>query len=143
MKTQVRGLGSKRIVTLLSLSLLLVCMAGLSAALFSPQSAFAQAASFAGTWTGHYENSTGQRGDDSLALSEDQDGNLSGVWTGNVQVSGRRTGDTTAELHGRTDTRAYHLYLTAEGDRLIGKYHARRLDSSGEYDGECRFHRAR
>jgi hypothetical protein len=143
MKAQVRGSSSKRIVALLSTFLVLACVAGLSAALFSPPSAFAQAASFSGTWTGHYENSTGDRGDDSLVLSEDQNGNLTGTWTGNVQVSGRRTGDTTAELHGRTDTRAYRLYLTAEGDRLIGKYHARRLDSSGEYDGECRFHRAR
>ena len=143
MKTQTRALSSNRIVTLLSILLAMACMAGLSVALFSPQSAFAQAASFAGTWTGHYENSTGERGDDSLALSEDQNGNLSGTWTGNVQVSGRRTGDMTAELRGRTDTRAYHLYLTVEGDRLIGKYHARRLNSSGEYDGECRFHRTR
>jgi hypothetical protein len=143
MNTQVSSFSRNRFIALLSLSLLLVCLASNSVALFSPQSALAQAASFSGTWTGHYENSTGDRGDDSLVLSEDQNGNLSGVWTGNVQVSGRRTGDTTAELHGRTDTRAYRLYLTAEGDRLIGKYHARRLDSSGEYDGECRFHRAR
>jgi hypothetical protein len=143
MKTQVSSLSRDRFIALLSLFLLLACVAGLSVALSSPQSAFAQAASFSGTWTGHFENSTGERGDDSLVLSEDQNGNLSGTWTGNVQVSGRRTGDTTAELHGRTGTRAYRLFLTAEGDRLTGKYHARRLDSRGEYDGECRFHRAR
>jgi len=137
------GPSRKRFILLFSLSLLLAGGAALSVACLFPVSTFAQAASFSGTWTGHFENSTGERGDDSLALSEDQNGNLSGVWTGNVQVSGRRTGDTTAELHGRTDTRAYRLELTIDGDRLIGKYHARRLDSSGEYDGECTFRRAR
>jgi hypothetical protein len=143
MKTQIGWSSRKRFIALFSLPLLLAGMAALSVTCLFPAPAFAQAASFSGTWTGHYENSLGERGDDSLVLSEDQNGNLSGVWTGDVQVSGKRTGDTTAVLHGRTDTRAYRLELTADGDRLIGKYHARRLDSPGEYDGECRFRRAR
>jgi hypothetical protein len=106
--------------------------------------AFAQRyASFAGRWTGTFENSLGERGQDSLDLSEDQDGNLTGMWTGNVRISGKRIDDATAELHGRTDTRGYRIFLTARRDELTLKYTARRLNSSGEYEGEARFTRAR
>jgi hypothetical protein len=109
----------------------------LSVVCLSSGPVFAQsAAAFAGRWTGHWQNSSGQSGEDSLALSEDQDGHLTGTWTGSVAVSGRRTDDRTAELHGRTDTRAYRIYLTIHRDELTLKYTARRLDSSGEYEGE-------
>ncbi|MGA2184495.1 MAG: hypothetical protein ABSH47_15845 [Bryobacteraceae bacterium] len=134
----------KRLITLSALSLWLTGAAALSVACLSAGSAFAQrSAAFAGKWTGYWENSLGERGDDSLNLDEDQDGNLSGMWTGNVRVSGRRIDDTTAELHGRTNTRAYRLFLTAHRDGLTLKYFARRLDSSGEYEGESRFTRLR
>jgi len=125
-------------------SLLLTGAAALSVVCLFPGHAFAQhQAAFAGRWTGYWENSTGQRGDDTLELTEDADGHLTGTWTGNVLVSGRRTDDRTAELHGRTDTRSYRIVLTAHHDELILKYTARRLDSSGEYEGEAHFTRAR
>jgi len=97
---------------------------------------------FAGKWTGYWQNDAGEKGEDSLELSEDQDGHLTGTWTGTVQVSGRRTDERTAELHGRTDTRAYRIVVTAHRDGLTLKYTARRLDSSGEYGGESRLTRS-
>jgi hypothetical protein len=134
----------KRFITVYALSLWMTGAAALPVACLFAGSAFAQRpAAFAGRWTGVWENSLGERGDDSLELEEDSDGNLNGLWTGDVRVSGRRTDDTTAELHGRTNTRAYRIYLTAHRDGLTLKYFVRRLDSSGEYEGESRLTRLR
>jgi len=134
----------KRFLTMYALSFWLTGAAALSVASFVTEPAFAErGAAFEGTWTGYFENSTGQRGDDSLTLEEDRDGHLHGMWSGNVPVEGTRTGETTAELHGRTDTRSYRIFLSAHGDELTLKYTARRLDSSGEYEGEARFTRRR
>jgi hypothetical protein len=134
----------KRLITLSTLYLCLTGVAAFSAACLFSGPAFAQRpASFAGRWTGYWENSLGEKGDDSLELAEDQDGNLTGTWTGNVHVTGRRIDDTTAELHGRTDNRGYRISLKAHRDGLTLKYVARRLDSSGEYEGEARFTRPR
>ncbi len=134
----------KRLIAMSALSLLLTGAAALLVAFLSTGHAFAQhPATLAGRWTGYWQNSTGDRGDDSLELTEDADGHLSGIWTGNVPVSGRRTDDRTAELHGRTDTRAYRIVVTAHRDELVLKYTARRLDSSGEYEGESRLTRSR
>jgi hypothetical protein len=132
----------KRFITLSALSLCLSGVAAIALLCLSAEPAFAQRfAAFAGRWTGTWENSGGERGDDSLALDEDRDGNLSGLWTGTVHVSGKRIDDSTAELHGRTDTRAYRIFLTAHRDELTLKYTARRLNSSGEYEGESRLTR--
>lgn len=134
----------KRFITLSALSLWLAGAAALSVVCLSAGLAFAQhPASFAGRWTGYWENSTGERGQDTLELNEDPDGHLTGTWTGTVPVSGRRTDERTAELHGRTDTRAYRIVVTAHGDGLTLRYTARRLDSSGEYEGESRLRRSR
>jgi hypothetical protein len=133
----------KRFIALSALSLCLTGAAALSVVCLFVGPAFGQhSASFAGRWTGYWQNSLGERGDDSLELKEDEDGNLRGMWSGNVRVSGRRTDDRTAELHGRTDTRAYRIFLTAHRDELTLKYVAQRLDSSGEYEGESRFTRS-
>ena len=133
----------KRFIALSALSFIMTGATVLSVVCLSSGPALAQsAAAFAGRWTGYWQNSSGNRGEDSLVLSEDQDGHLTGTWTGNVPVSGRRTDDRTAELHGRTDTRAYHIYLTIHRDELTLKYTARRLDSSGEYEGEATFTRS-
>ena len=133
----------KRFIALSALSILLTGAAALSVVCLSTGRAFAQhPATFAGRWTGYWQNSTGQRGEDSLELAEDQDGHLTGTWTGTVPVSGRRTDDRTAELHGRTDTRAYRIVVTAHRDELTLNYTARRLDSSGEYEGESRLTRS-
>jgi len=133
----------KRFITLSVLSLCLTGATAWSVACLSVGPAFGQhSASFAGRWSGFWQNSLGERGDDSLELKEDEDGNLHGMWSGNVRVSGRRIDDRTAELHGRTDTRAYRITLTAHRDEIVLKYVARRLDSSGEYEGESRFTRS-
>ena len=133
----------KRFLTFSALSLWLSAVAAFSVVCLSPAPAFAQrSATFAGKWTGSWVNNTGEKGDDSLVLDEDRDGNLSGMWTGDVRVSGKRIDDTTAELHGRTGTRAYRINLTAHRDGLELRYTARRLDSSGEYEGESRLTRS-
>jgi hypothetical protein len=133
----------KRFLTLSALSFLLTGAAALSVVCLSAGPAFAQhSMAFAGKWTGYWQNDTGEKGEDSLELNEDQDGHLTGTWTGTVQVSGRRTDERTAELHGRTDTRAYRIVVTAHRDGLTLKYTARRLDSSGEYGGESRLTRS-
>jgi len=133
----------KRFLTFSALSLWLSAAAAFSVVCLSPAPAFAQrSATFAGKWTGSWVNNTGEKGDDSLVLDEDRDGNLSGMWTGDVRVSGKRIDDTTAELHGRTDTRAYRIRLTAHRNGIVLKYTARRLDSSGEYEGESRLTRS-
>ncbi|MGB7761170.1 MAG: hypothetical protein WBL61_15160 [Bryobacteraceae bacterium] len=134
----------KRFIALSALSFCLTGAAALSVVCLSAGPAFAQhSESFSGRWTGYWRNSTGERGEDSLELTEDQDGHLSGTWTGNVQVSGKRIDERTAELHGRTETRAYRIAVTAHRDGITLKYTARRLDSPGEYEGESRLTRPR
>jgi hypothetical protein len=136
--------GMKRFLTMYALSFWLTGATALSIACFVAEPALAQRnAAFAGRWTGYFENSTGDKGDDSLTLEEDGDGNLHGMWSGNIPIEGRRTDERTAELHGRTDTRSYRIFLKAHGDELTLKYTARRLDSSGEYEGEAKFKRRR
>ncbi len=134
----------KRFMTVSAMSLCLAGAAALAVACLSVRPAFAQrSASFAGKWTGFFENSTGEKGRDTLELNEDADGRLSGTWSGNIEVSGRRSDDGTAELHGRTGKRAYRIVLAAHREGITMKYYARRLDSPGEYEGEARFTRVR
>ncbi len=95
----------------------------------------AAAGSFAGRWVGYYTNSTGEKGSDSLVLSEGADGTLAGTWSGNIPIRGRRLNANTAEMHGRTATRAYQMTLTEGHGSMIIKYTATRLDSRGSYSG--------
>ena len=95
--------------------------------------------SFAGQWTGQWSNSLGERGDDSLVLTEDSNGNLSGLWTNEVTVSGRRINRNTIELQGQTAARSYQITATVKGDELIMQYIATRLNGSGSYHGRARF----
>ncbi len=132
----------KRFLTTYALSFWLTGAAALSIAFVFSQPAFAQRESaFAGKWNGYFENSTGQKGEDSIVLEENRDGDIHGMWSGNVRVEGRQTDERAAELHGRTDTREYRIYLKIHDDELSMKYTARRLDTSGEYEGEAKFKR--
>lgn len=94
--------------------------------------------SFAGKWTGQWSNSLGERGDDSLVLTEDSNGKLSGVWTDEVAVSGKRINRNTIELQGQTAARSYQITATVIGNEMVMKYMATRLNSSGSYDGQSR-----
>lgn len=101
------------------------------------------AKSFAGRWVGHWSNSLGERGDDSLVLREDADGNISGIWTNEVHVSGQRINRNTIELTGQTSARSYQITATIEGGVMTLKYIATRLDSDGSYQGRSTFTRSR
>ncbi|MBA4417197.1 MAG: hypothetical protein C0392_04710 [Syntrophus sp. (in: bacteria)] len=94
---------------------------------------------FAGQWTGQWSNTLGERGDDSLVLTEDQNGNLNGIWTNEVTVSGRRINQNTIELQGQTTARSYQITATVNGDEMIMQYIATRLNGSGSYRGRARF----
>jgi hypothetical protein len=97
--------------------------------------------SFAGRWSGSYRNSTGQTARDSLVLTEGTNGELRGTWTGNIPVYGRRLNSSSAQLNGRTSTRAYQMTVTVSGNAMVMNYTATRLDSAGSYTGTARFHR--
>jgi len=85
---------------------------------------------------GIWENSTGQKGKDSLELTEDAEGNLSGTWSGDVKVSGKRIDAGNARLTGSTATRSYQFTATRENGTVSLKYVAKRLDSWGTYEGK-------
>jgi hypothetical protein len=99
---------------------------------------------FAGEWNGTWSNSVGQKGPDSLILSEDAAGHIHGLWTGEVSVAGRRVNPTTAELHGETATRSYLLMATISGTQdMVLNYLAAPLDSTGSYQEVAHFSRTR
>ena len=98
---------------------------------------------FGGRWTGHWTNSVGETGDDTLELVEDTARNLHGTWSGNVEVTGRQTDAATLALHARTPTRDYQITGTFRGDVLTIKYVATRLDRPGSYAGESTFTRVK
>jgi hypothetical protein len=99
------------------------------------------AVDFAGRWSGTWTNSLGERGDDTLTLTEDDEGNLSGRWSGTVDVRGRRVNRNTIELRGRTQSRSYQITATIAEGSLSMKYLVSRLDADGSYDGSSRFTR--
>lgn len=92
-----------------------------------------------GEWIGTWSNSVGESGADTLALQEDRLGNLSGVWSGNIPVRGRRLSLTEIELRGSNARRDFTVRGTLQGEELVLRYNARRLDAQGSYTGECHF----
>jgi hypothetical protein len=94
-----------------------------------------------GTWAGRWTNSLGERGADSLIVTEDAEGGLSGTWSGNIPVTGRRTGGSTFEMSGRTATREYRITASLSGGTLALDYTVRRLDAAGSYSGRSTFNR--
>lgn len=107
--------------------------------LLTPLVASAQE-SVTGQWAGTYTNSLGQRGNDSIVLSEGG-GRLAGTWTGNIPVSGRRVNANTVQLRARTATRSYQMTAVVRGNQMVLKYVATRLDSPGAYEGVATFTR--
>jgi hypothetical protein len=99
--------------------------------------------SVAGTWTGTWTNSLGERGNDSLVLEEKAGGVISGTWSGSVPVSGKRLTATTLELSGHTATRAYQMKATLEAGVMTLRYVARRLNAAGSYEGTSTLTRSR
>jgi hypothetical protein len=93
-------------------------------------------AMFAGAWHGTWSNNLGEKGADSLALTEGANGNLSGTWSGTILVSGRRTGPGSLTLQGGTSTRSYRISGTLRGNILSLRYIVTRLDMGGTYQGE-------
>jgi len=91
---------------------------------------------FAGTWRGTWTNTLGEKGADSLVLTEGSGGNLEGTWSGTVRVSGRRSGPAALTLQGRTSTRSYQISGTFRGNILSLRYTVTRLDKGGTYKGE-------
>jgi tetratricopeptide (TPR) repeat protein len=99
--------------------------------------------SVSGSWWGHWMNSLGEKGTESLVLEESGDGRISGTWSGKIRVSGRRVNATTIELRGQTPTRAYEITGTFQENALTFQYLARRLDTAGSYEGTSTFTRAK
>jgi hypothetical protein len=98
---------------------------------------------WSGNWQGRWENSVGESGDDSLALAEDSNGNLTGTWSGNVPVSGKKVDANTAHLGAHTSNRSYDIALTLNQGTMTLKYVAKRLDSQGSYKGTATFQLAK
>lgn len=91
--------------------------------------------SVSGAWSGHYENSTGERAASALSLTEDAAGAVSGTWDG-VAMSGARLGGTAVCLEGHTPQRAYHMVVEVRPDGLFASYAADR-STGGRYYGWC------
>jgi len=96
-----------------------------------------EASNLAGMWKGPWQNNCGQSGQDSLDLSEDANGNIEGLWTGEVKVQGRRLDANTVQLWAKTSTRDYHLTAALNQGVVTLSYVAKRLDSSGTYEGKA------
>jgi hypothetical protein len=93
------------------------------------------ASNLSGKWTGHWSNTSNEKGEDSLVLAEDTKGNLNGTWSSDVKVSGKRINAGTAHLWGQTDNRAYRFTATVQQGVIKMKYTAQRLDEGGSYGG--------
>jgi len=101
----------------------------------------ANAGPFQGEWVGHWENSLGEGGHDSLSLYESRDGTLRGTWSGNVEVHGAATGRDSIRLHGRrNDGVTYDITAEMHHGDVELHYSARRPNGS-TYDGWAKFHR--
>lgn len=102
----------------------------------------AWADSFEGEWFGHWENSLGERGRDSLSLRQTRDGTYKGIWSGDTKVWGERTGEHTMRLHGRRDDGvSYNIEIHKERGEMELRYFATRPNGS-RYDGFSRLRRS-
>jgi hypothetical protein len=91
---------------------------------------------FAGTWQGTWSNDLGEKGADSLVLTEGSGGDIAGTWSGTILVSGRRSGPGSLTLQGKTSLRSYQISGTVRGNILSLRYLVTRLDKGGTYKGE-------
>lgn len=101
----------------------------------------AYAADFDGRWVGHWKNSLGERGGDSLSLHYSREGGLKGSWSGNVRVWGKQTGERSIRLRGeRDDGVSYDITGYRKHGELHLHYDATRPNGS-TYEGWSELHR--
>ena len=99
------------------------------------------ATDFEGEWVGHWRNSGGESGRDTLSLHESHHGELKGTWTGNVRVWGKQTGEHSIRLHGkRDDGVSYDITAHGKHGKLDLHYDATRVNGS-TYEGWSDLHR--
>jgi hypothetical protein len=93
------------------------------------------AADFDGRWVGHWKNSLGERGRDSISLHYSRDGGLKGTWSGNVRVWGKQTGERSIHLRGERDNgTSYDITGYRRHGELHLHYNAMRVNGS-TYEG--------
>ena len=101
----------------------------------------AHAGPFEGEWVGHWRNSLGERGHDSLSLYETRHGRLRGNWSGDVDVWGEETGERTIRLSGRrSDGVSYDITAYRQHGEIELHYYATRPNGT-TYEGWSRLHR--
>jgi hypothetical protein len=71
-------------------------------------------------------NNLNEKGEDSLVLTEDAEGNIKGTWSGSVNVNGKRINANTAQLSGQTADRAYKITAMVRQGVVTLKYLSRR-----------------
>ncbi|MGO8943367.1 MAG: hypothetical protein ACLQJ7_06805 [Syntrophobacteraceae bacterium] len=100
-----------------------------------------QAADFEGEWVGHWRNSLGEEGPDSLSLHW-HDGGLRGIWTDGVTLWGPQTGKNTIHLRGKRDNgTTYDCAADIEHGEMALHYYATRVNGS-TYEGRSELHRS-
>ena len=101
----------------------------------------AHAAAFEGRWVGHWQNSLGEQGRDSLTLDQSAFGELRGFWTGHGEVWGEKTSGRSAHLQGRDrEGTSYDITLRRDHNVIELHYYATRPDGS-TYEGWSSLHR--
>jgi hypothetical protein len=99
------------------------------------------AGNFEGKWVGHWKNSLGESGRDSLRLYETRDGGLRGNWSGDVEVKGEQTSADSIRLYGhRDDGVRYRITAQKHHGEIELHYTATRRDGS-TYEGWSELHR--
>ena len=99
------------------------------------------AADFEGEWVGHWTNSLGESGPDTLSLYRSHEGRLTGNWSGNVNVWGRQTGRHELHLNGtRNNGTTYEVTAHGKHGELHLHYYATRPNGS-TYEGWADLHR--
>jgi len=89
-----------------------------------------------GKWAGPWTNSLGEKGNDTLDITDNGAGSFQGMWAGNISITGQWLSKDSLKFSGRTETRDYQVQGSLQGDTLILNYTAKRLNTSGTYTGE-------
>jgi hypothetical protein len=93
---------------------------------------------FDGEWRGRWENNRGEKGEERLSIKETTDGAITGVyaWSNiSIPVRGDRLGRTTFVIKGATKSRFYRIVGTVDDGKVLLRYSASRLNTSGSYWG--------
>ena len=99
------------------------------------------AGDFQGEWFGHWRNSLGEGGADSLSLHYTHHGDVRGTWSGDVRVWGEQTGEHSLHLNGeRNNGVTYDIRAHRGHGEIHLHYTATRLNGS-TYEGWSELHR--